>query len=513
MKSLFLIFVILKCSPQNITSPCDPKNKTFQGLVILNSIFKLNSSVCNIKVNTQSSSEASNSPSPIPTTPTPSPTTPATILPNSKDITTFSFAMAQTGLNKNYNATITDTTINVDLPYGVGLNLIPTFTTTGQTVTVASVTQTSATTSNNFSTNSIYTVTAQDGSTKTYSVNVYQITPVEDTGQVNCHNDSSIQTCASVSATFPRQDGHMMDIPNSRGLTSLTTNTGYTNDFVTKNILTGIVWKTCVEDKTDSICSTGTADTMILTNANIACSNLNSANSGAGYAGLKNWRLPVLQELLQSQTYITNAVYFDPIHFPGAINAVNTRTSSRIIPNAASSFVSNGGANGSFSLATDGTATYVRCVSGGTYPNSDYLDNGDGTVTEKRSKLIWQKCAIGQTNDAACSGTVSQITWSNSLNTCNSLTLAGRTWRLPNSNELASFLDLTKATAPYVNPLFVNFPSGGNNRNFNSSTSLAGSVLYNYRFNLTTPAGVTLDTKNNGTVTTNDYNARCVTGP
>ena len=34
-----------------------------------------------------------------------------------------------------------------------------------------------------------------------------------------------------------------------------------------------------------------------------------------------------------------------------------------------------------------------------------YTDNGNGTVTDNNTGLIWQKCGVGQNNDSACSGT------------------------------------------------------------------------------------------------------------
>jgi hypothetical protein len=38
------------------------------------------------------------------------------------------------------------------------------------------------------------------------------------------------------------------------------------------------------------------------------------------------------------------------------------------------------------------------------YNPLSYTDNGDGTVTDNNTGLIWQKCSVGQTNDATCSG-------------------------------------------------------------------------------------------------------------
>jgi gliding motility-associated-like protein len=73
------------------------------------------------------------------------------------------------------NGTVNESTktIAVTLPYGTNLNaLTASFTTTGTSVTVGGITQTSGTTVNNFSTPLTYTVSAPDGSTQNYVVTV-----------------------------------------------------------------------------------------------------------------------------------------------------------------------------------------------------------------------------------------------------------------------------------------------------------------------------------------------------
>ncbi len=69
---------------------------------------------------------------------------------------------------------ITGTDIAVEMPSGTDINeeLIATFTTTGNSVTVAGVPQISGTTANNFTSPVVYTVTAADGTTQNYTVTV-----------------------------------------------------------------------------------------------------------------------------------------------------------------------------------------------------------------------------------------------------------------------------------------------------------------------------------------------------
>ena len=88
----------------------------------------------------------------------------------SKEITQFSIG--------NYTGVINLQNISVTVPYGTNLtNLIASFTTSGQSVTVGSTSQVSGTTPNNFTSPVTYTVTAADGSTQNYVVTV-TISPI-----------------------------------------------------------------------------------------------------------------------------------------------------------------------------------------------------------------------------------------------------------------------------------------------------------------------------------------------
>ena len=59
-----------------------------------------------------------------------------------------------------------------------------------------------------------------------------------------------------------------------------------------------------------------------------------------------------------------------------------------------------------------------------------FVDNGDGTVTDTKTKLMWQKT------------TESALNYETAISYCKNLTLAGHTdWRLPTKNELMSLVD------------------------------------------------------------------------
>jgi len=94
-------------------------------------------------------------------------------------ITSFSFA----GLSPAVNASINGNNITANVPYGTATtNLVATFATTGSSVTVGSNLQTSGSSANDFSnsflTPVVYTVTAANNSTQSYSVTV---TPLPST--------------------------------------------------------------------------------------------------------------------------------------------------------------------------------------------------------------------------------------------------------------------------------------------------------------------------------------------
>jgi hypothetical protein len=134
------------------------------------------------------------------------------------------------------------------------------------------------------------------------------------------------------------------------------------------------------------------------------------------------------------------------------------------------------------------------------------VDNGDGTILDKRTKLIWQKCALGQANDAGCTGTPSLQNWSNSLVGCKNLTLAGKAWRLPNINEMVTLFDLTLTTSQKVNStLFPNFTAA--TQAYDTSTSNQQNLAYTQMLSPSAPSFAGISGKGNS------YNARCVAGP
>jgi len=76
-------------------------------------------------------------------------------------------------------------------------------------------------------------------------------------------------------------------------------------------------------------------------------------------------------------------------------------------------------------------------------PQPAYQDNGDGTVTDLNTGLMWQQ---------SDNGTVRE--WQEACNYCDGLTLAGHSdWRIPDRRELVSIVDYGRYY-PVINPVF-----------------------------------------------------------
>ncbi len=126
-----------------------------------------------------------------------------------------------------------------------------------------------------------------------------------------------------------------------------------------------------------------------------------------------------------------------------------------------------------------------------------YTDHGDGTVTDNNTGLMWQKCSVGQNNDASCSGTATAYNWYRASGTydadynpssesvCGALTRAGHTdWRLPSKKELRSIVEYG---IPYPGPTIKTayFPNTVASYYW-SSTTLTGcpDIAWNVSFNV-----------------------------
>jgi len=125
-----------------------------------------------------------------------------------KEITYFGFKQAANpSLSTDVTGTISGNEINIVLPYGSGLTgLKATFETTGNSVTVNNIEQVTDITANDFSSDIVYHVTAENGENSDYTIkaevaknDAMEITQYKLDGE-NCTIDESSHT---ISVTFP----------------------------------------------------------------------------------------------------------------------------------------------------------------------------------------------------------------------------------------------------------------------------------------------------------------------
>ncbi len=199
--------------------------------------------------------------------------------------------------------------------------------------------------------------------------------------------------------------------------------------------------------------------------------------------GYDDWRLPSIKELYSlayfegeiipdgdSQPYI-DTDYFD-FEYDRLLFAGQYWSSTLYVKNGVQDYEDHGSLLGGFgfnfadghiksyetSYYFDGTAfsesddimvpgCYVRAVRGETsLYEMDYTDNGDETVSDNSTHLMWAQ------NDS-----VETMDWLEALAYANSSELAGYSdWRLPNSKELQSLVDYEKTTFPAIDTEYFN---------------------------------------------------------
>lgn len=95
-----------------------------------------------------------------------------------------------------------------------------------------------------------------------------------------------------------------------------------------------------------------------------------------------------------------------------------------------------------------------------TAPDSRFQDNGNGTVTDLATGLIWKQCAEGLSGTGCATGNAQTFTWQSALQHAEAEVFAGSDlWRLPNKNELASLVE-RRCYSPAINErYFPNTPS------------------------------------------------------
>jgi hypothetical protein len=113
---------------------------------------------------------------------------------------------------------------------------------------------------------------------------------------------------------------------------------------------------------------------------------------------------------------------------------------------------------------------FVRYVRGEPYGLNEFVDKGDGTITDEATGLVWQKTDSGQA-----------MNWEDALSYAENLDLAGYDdWRLPNAKELQSIIDYSRCPdttdSAAIDPIF----------DISSITNEAGEIDYPFFWTSTT---------------------------
>lgn len=169
------------------------------------------------------------------------------------------------------------------------------------------------------------------------------------------------------------------------------------------------------------------------------------------FAGYSDWRVPKIRELLSiiDKNTLTG---FDPILFPNVMEFMWSATRG-IFSSGSGAYdqlwsVINGSegptAGGGHIQLVRGQSSTILSDS---RPDADYANLGDGTVIHTPTKLMWKRCAQGQTwTGTTCEGYASAFVWDEALRNADSENFAGYSdWRLPSIDELESLLDYTSA--------------------------------------------------------------------
>ncbi len=150
--------------------------------------------------------------------------------------------------------------------------------------------------------------------------------------------------------------------------------------------------------------------------------------------GMADWRLPSIRELeslVDEDRYdpaVDGAFGYGSLNIWSSTTYSNSRTQAWYV----------GFEGGSVGYANkEGSGHYARCVRGGptgTLPPKQFQDNGDGTVTDTETGLMWE-----QVRGENGSG---EVSWEEGLDYCANLDHSGVTdWRLPGIRELESLVD------------------------------------------------------------------------
>jgi len=308
--------------------------------------------------------------------------------------------------------------------------------------------------------------------------------PIPDTGQEKCYDNTGEITCPRPGEPFYGQDGNYAINPIS--YTKLDSESSDLPDEATewamvRDNVTGLIWEVKTDD--GSIHDKDNTYTWCDSNPGTNGGDAGTCGDGADtedfinalnaehYGGLSDWRLPSRKELRSIVDYGRHRPAIGTDYFPNTVYAISlyywsSTTYASNTSNAWRMYFRYGGDDN----RNKSDSYLVRAVRGGQPRPLDYLtDNGDGTVTDTTTGLMWEQATVTNSQD-----------WFGGLNYCENLTLAEyQDWRLPNMKELASLSDLGRHD-PAVDTGY--FPDTASS-NYWSSTTYAHSTGLAWRVN------------------------------
>ncbi|MCG8341477.1 MAG: DUF1566 domain-containing protein, partial [Chlorobiales bacterium] len=279
--------------------------------------------------------------------------------------------------------------------------------------------------------------------------NIISSSIIVDTNQNECFDEHSKISCPSIGKEFYGQDANYE-----------TTQASYKDngDGTVTDLNTNLMWIQDAGNKVTYSKGVNTADSFEL-------------------AGYNDWRVPTIKELYSLIDFSGEDIsIMSDVDFSGENPFIDDETfvfeygdvssgdraidSQWITSNIYVSKVMNNeecffGVNFAdgrikcYPTTERGNGYFMRYVRGDFgYAKGSFVDNGDGSISDKSTGLMWTQSDNGE-----------GIDWENALSYCENLNLAGYSdWRLPNAKELHSIVDYSKSpdttNSAAIDPIF-----------------------------------------------------------
>ena len=296
--------------------------------------------------------------------------------------------------------------------------------------------------------------------------------PIVDTAQAKCYDNYREIAPPKKGEPFYGQDAQFQNHPASYTLSA--------DGLTVLDNVTRLTWQRSPDVDGDGKLTR--ADKLTLAQAQALPAKLNAAKFG----GFDDWRLPTIKELYSlfdgrgtdpsgpTMDADTSGLspYLDTKFFKFAYG--DSRSGERVIDSQYASSTKDAGlgargfdklfgvnfADGrikGYDLFMPGGRTektfFVICVRGNpAYGKNDFHDNGDGTITDRATGLMWSKADSGKGMNWQAA-----LTWAQQKNA--EKYLGHDDWRLPSVKELQSLVDYTRSPdtshSPAIDPLFT----------------------------------------------------------